>query len=482
MRRPVVLWIVAAFVFFLPLRTVEIPSIVAGLSVNPARFIIAAGVLLLAGHFAVYGAWREGSVAEQGDAGVGLLAVYFALSTCAYYVFLLAGETAQFATGDSFFRSYRGRPLAQMVSFFTYAVFPFFLIRKYASDPDHRRFIVKALAASVILLIVYGYMQQLSYYAGLPVTGRQLYEPGGARIPTFSAGGVIILRFYSLGGEPRDLGTFILGGVAFLLYALSPRRMATKALVALGVAAVLLAASTSALLAAVLMIVVITMDSIIRGGIRPRHLIFAGIAVVAFVAFVSSDLGAILFSRTILYWTVFTASPGEIAASARDQFVQGAQAVDVGGLFYIMELPSRPLHNILFGYGFGNYGGGMAELLRTRFALDISADPYLSDTRSFALKLLVETGIVGLAGYFAVFVAGLRRQAQLERAASGDEAKQLRALRHAYIGFFVAALVQTGFYHFILLGLLMAYPAPHLARTRREKGIRRSLALRPALQ
>lgn len=459
---PLLVKLVALFVFFLPLKSVEIPSVVAGFSINPARMFITLAVLTAAAEACLGLAPRRTWRVARGAANpfvVALLA-YFLLGILYYYVSLSFGNTLLFGSGDAFFRSWKGRPVAQYISILTYGVAPYYLIRRFAQNADHRKVIERALIASITLLIVYGIFQQLSFHAGLPVTGRLLYEGGGAsmRIPAYSVGGgVTLLRFYSLGGEPRDYGTFMVGGA--LLYAWWHHARPTlpaRALLAAIAVSVLLTASATTYLTAALTAAVLFVNMVLQRRLSLRVVVGAVVCGALVAGAVVYGNAAVVAVRVIEYWTLFSASFGRLGENTAELLV--SQSVDLGGIYYVLTLPGRAFHEILFGHGFANYNTGMVAILNDYFGYDLRTELMFEDTRSYAIKLLVEGGLVGVGLYLMMFVYTLRQTTQLSRAAAtaGVATTRIWLMRAAYVAFFIANLMQISYYHFLVMGLIAA--------------------------
>jgi hypothetical protein len=458
---PLLLHLLVLFVFFLPLKSVEVPSIVAGFSINPARLFItlALGVALIEGARGLgpVDRWRISIGSE--NPYVWLLLAYFFASVLYYYASLSFGNVVLFGSADTFFRSWKGRPVAQYVSLLTYAVGPYYLVRRFAQDRSYRLLIERALAASIVLLIVYGFFQQVSFYSGLPVTGRILYEGSGVdmRVPAYTVQGFTLLRFYSLGGEPREFGAFLVGGVLFLAYWYHGRRslLSRGMLVAAGLA-LALTLSTSAFLAAALTAAALTVDAVWQRRVTTR--VVAGSLAVALIIAAAAVYGnaAMLAARTTAYLTAFSATFGSSAGQTSE--LLAAQSADLGGIYYILSLPQRALHVTVFGFGFGNYTTGMVDILTNHFGQDLRWEDLLEDTRSYGLKLLVEVGIAGLVLYFLMFGRTLIQARELAAAArrSGVSSARLHLVRSSYIAFFIAGLVQISFYHFVIMGLIAA--------------------------
>lgn len=448
------------FIFLLPLRSVEVPSIVAGFSINPARLAsVFLALVLLADLCINPQRWRTADWKKPEHPYLRLLVAFFLISLPVYYTEVALGTVMKFGDTDTFFRSWRGRPAGQLISFTTYALVPYLIVRRYAADPALRLRIERALVASILLLLGYGIFQQVSYYGGLPVTGRLLYEGPGEeiRIPTFSAAGLNVLRFYSLAGEPRDYGTFMVGAIPFLSYYFHRRgwRPPTLLMWTLCIS-LLVTASTSAFLAAALALATIGADALFHRRARITRRMSVALVAALVLAGAAGAVIRVFWTRSAVYWSELVILMQVRGGNAAHEMV--AQSVDLGGLFYALNLPHLGLYRIIFGYGYGNYLTGMAGILLDRFGWDISGEEF-SDTRSYLVKVLVENGLLGLfllAALF-LFVLGVSsRQIRYWQTRDRAAARQLTLLRYAYIGFFVANLVHISYVHFLVMGLILA--------------------------
>lgn len=464
---PLLLRILWGYTFFLPLLSVQVPSIVAGFAISPARLSIALAI----GVILVTKSLHPGSHPllpqpfRLTNSTLQVLLVYLLLSVTYYYALAAFDVGIRFGTADSFFRSWRGRPLAQFTTLLTFGVVPYLLTRRYATDVRRRNAIGMALVGATAVLLAYGYAQQLAFYLGLPVTGRLLYEGAGVgqRLPAYSVGGITLLRFYSLGGEPRDYGTFIIGGALFFAAWTMDTRWPLKraSIVALGVS-FFLTASTTAFIALSLTGAFALLDATRHGWLRAKTVGAAIVFVTTVVAlFFLTKAGGVLGARSVDYWHAI-----QTLGEHREEYslLLKAQSSDLSVLFYVLDLPRLPAHHLFFGHGFGNFSSGVSGILQHYFGYDIMREGMLEESRSYAVKLLVETGIVGLSLFAALFARTLRASAKLVRTALSKEARTRQILlRYAYVGFFVAGMIQVSFFHFIVMGLIDGAAADPMA-------------------
>jgi hypothetical protein len=463
-KYPIVLQLLVLYVFFLPLQSVQISGVVAGISINPARFLITGAIGLVVALACLEAGRTTRDELAAPNVALRVWVTYLLLSGVYYYVALGFDVGVRFGDTGSFFRSWRGRPLGQVISLLTYGLAPYLLIRQFATVSDYRRLLTGALAAAIVVLVWYGYAQQAAWHVGLPVTGRLLYEGSeGMRLPTEVIRGLHLLRFYSLGGEPRDYGTFGVGALFFFIYWRKTRGRGPGLTAWALAVSVLLTLSASTAVVLMLFAVLAFIDASVQGFIRTRtvgRVVALGVLVAVVVLF--TNVEAILGERLVLYWRAIQTLGENVEEYA---IVLGSQGPDLGVIFYVIDLPSQPLHHILFGHGFGNYSSGMGDILARYFNFDVQSA--LEESRSYAIKMLVETGIVGVAFMVALFVRTLRSSRYLIDAADSPEQRNAQVmLRYAYLGFVVAGMIQTSFYHFILMGLIEAQCA--VLRVRRR--------------
>ncbi len=460
---PLIVLCLALFLFFLPMRTLEISGAIAGFSINPARFFILLATLLLAMNLAMdprYLFRHVGGKVAQNPYIVAFV-IYALLSTLYYYARVLVGESFLFSNDESFFRSWRGRPIAQFIALMTYGVVPYYLMFRFSLIDHSRRFLERAFIGSALLLTLYGFVQQASFYLWGHALTPQNFSTG--LVPLAFSGDYPLLRFYSFAGEPRDFGSFILG--ALFLYAsvrVHSSRPRTWLMVALFFVAFILTLSSSAFVIAAISLFVIFVDVVYRTRFRPRvrHLRVAIILCVLLLVVigVQRDLVTAIVSRPLGHYTKLVEGIGKRQEITSEL---STQAMDLATLYYIAQLPSQHPLLTFFGYGYGNFLTPIAPLMLYYFDFDVihNLDQF-RDTRSFLAKIFVEGGVVGVALYFLIFFSALRTHRRTLRLlrARGDRTAYLQALllRLSFIVFFVSGSFQISYYSFIVLGMLMA--------------------------
>jgi hypothetical protein len=463
-RYPLLLQLLAAYVFLLPLQSVQIPSAVAGFSVNPARLMAFGLIALLTTTVCLFrGRNAFDRLDKYVDPSMLRWTVFLVVSLAWYYIQIGFGHGLRFADADSFFRSWRGRPLGLFFSYASYAIIPYLLVRRYAAEVQHRRLIETALGYAIFLLVWYGYFQQGSFLLGLPTTGRLLYEGGaeGMRLPTYGVAGLSLLRFYSLGGEPRDYGTFALGALLFFLYWREDRGIRTRLTAAALAVSFFLTMSTSAFAAALLFMVLAVVDAVVQGFVSFKAVVRTfGYGLLAAVVIIGTAAEQLFGERTLEYIRAISS----LAENSDDyMWLLRTQAIDLVGPLYLIDLPSQGLVHAAIGHGLGNYGSGAADLMLRYFRIDIAAETMLEDSRSVLMKTIVEGGLVGVALLGGLFVATLRQSLRLVARATGADRRREIFLRYAYVAFFAAAMIQTSHYHFVLMAIIHARAADRSA-------------------
>lgn len=454
------------FLFFFPLRFFEIPGKVIGFSVNPARTLIVLTIFLACMAIAMHPGrrWFRG----RENRYVYWIASYFALSIAYYYALVWLGETVRFAEGTetSFFRNWRGRAIAQYLVFCTYGVAVYVVTRAYAQRAAARKLMERFFIGSTLLIIAYGYVQQLAYQvARTPLTYRTL----GDDTLTTAGPNDLFLRFYSLAGEPRDLGTFMVGAVCFYVAArVGDFRVRTVAAIMLMVLAFLLSISTSAFAAALLALVLIACDAVwrVRATIvirfrAPKRIVGTGIALLLIVVTgIAVGAASVIIERPIQYWHDVTTDIRE--QQQNPSVLSQAQAPDIMLIPYVIEALRTQPSVLVLGYGYSHFLNPLSvTVLREYFAFDALTYPGFYDARSYLNKVVVETGFVGALFFLLLFVRTLHLNSMLRAhlRATGDTVGMRKALwmRVTYIAFFSSAMVHISFYHFFILGLMVGW-------------------------
>lgn len=456
-KYPLLLKLVVLFIFFLPLVSIQLPSAVFGFSINFARLFILLATIVLCMNIALGAKYLQASKqVVYNNPYVRWLFYYFIFSLFYYYVSLFLGHTERFGSSDLFSRNWQGRPLAQLLTFFTYGIIPFYLIKKYAQQSLYRRAIEQTIVFVILLIVYYGFFQQVSFYLGLPVTGLTLYDgrTAGAKVA-----GIGLLRFYSLAGEPRQAGTFLIGALLFYLYdRYGKKSFFTTVNVTLISVAFLLTLSTSAYLVAFISLMVIICDVIVRKrvNLRLRYLKYGIGLIFIFLFFFHTRLSTIVAERPIRYYHAIVS---KIQGTSKSSFLLTAQSLDFVILPYLQQITKEsPLH-LLIGYGYGNFLTPTAHILKEYFNHDIIREGGFGDTDSYLIKIFIEGGLVALFIYFMIFFYTLRLNNKLlyfyRQHQKRKEYTKALLLRLSFITFFVGNAIHISFFYFIIMGLII---------------------------
>ena len=457
-KYPLLFTLLILFLFFLPLRSVEIPSILVGFSLNFSRLFIVLATLVLFMNICINQKYFNKIFnTHNSNPYIQFLLIYFMFSILYYYISLSLNKTVLFGGGDFFFRSWKGRPIGQFLSFISYAIIPYYLVKKYAEEDSKLRVIERTIVVSTIFLLYYGYLQQVLFHLGLPVTGRIL---GEGIVPAFLAQGIENLRFYSLAGEPRDFGGFIIGAILFYWYYCYGRTtLFSKISIFLMIIAFGLTASTSSYAIFCFAIIAIIIDFLFLSKVRINIKFVkyvSGFLFLTIILFLYTDIDLILGTRTIQYIEAFAYSFGN--KSVNVPVILTNQSVDIAIIPYLINIANTDILNILFGSGYGNFLSPVHDILLDSFNRNIALDPNFADSRSYAIKLFIECGVIGSSIFLMMlfYVLKLNKKLiRLYRNKNRSEYYKMLILRYAFIVFCVSGAIQTSFYYFIIMGIII---------------------------
>ena len=461
--------LIVLFVFFLPLRSVEIPGVFVGFSINPARLFGVFIVLVIFISSCLDGKYFKKMFFSDtyGNPYLNLFLFYIILSILFYYTTLLLGKTVLFGGQDFFFRNWKGRSIGQFVSLITYGVVPYFVIKRYSQNRSFRKILKRTIIIVTIGLVYYGYLQQLFYYLGLPVTGRDLFE---SIIPVETISGKSYLRFYSLGGEPRNLGGFLIGAIMFYLYYnYGKNKFIHKANVVLIMGAFLLTFSTTAFIICLFSFTMIAIDLIFSE--KPLFA-FRGLLIFLLVLFSLFATGTISFfgDKAIRYFEAYS----NFMTSADDMIPAPVlyQSAYTSIIYYLADITKIDLYNLFFGFGYGNFSSGVYDILKTRFGWDLLQEPHIIDAGFYLYRVLIELGLIGTLIFIMIFVYTLKLSKKLlrfyKKTNNRYEYRKTLFLRYSFIVFFVSNAMSISFYYFIIMGLLIG-KANHVLKETKEK-------------
>lgn len=459
---PLLFKLLLIFVFFFPLRSVQIPVGVFGVEINPARIastlftiLLFINVCLDVRYFHKF--FRYGRCRNQ---YVLYFFVYTLFSIAYYYLLVAAGKTILFGAGETaFLLNWRGRPFAQLLALITYGIIPFYLVQYYAQYARARRNIERVLIWAILLLVYFACIQVITYIIfRVPLVGKDIlghkYDLGYLDIL-----GIPLYRVNSIGGEPRDLATFLLGAIPFYAY-VSYGRMSifTKMNILFLVLTFFLADSNSAFLALGVVMIAIIIDAIYRRRIRIRfkYIKYGLVALCIGIVIFRAQIVEIVGSRAIMMYE-------GIVAQLQTQEVQPIVREQTSNLvifYYILHTLDRSPASILFGSGYSNFITPMRDLYRLYFHREIdSLGTPTSD--SFAGKLLVEGGVIGMGFYGMMAYRTLQLNGKLlaffRKRKQWYEYRKALLLRVAFLAFFIAGAIQISYYYFIIMGLIAGW-------------------------
>ncbi len=462
-RKPLLLKLLILFLFFLPLSSLEILATSGGggvgFSLHFARLFSLLLVVVLCMSICLdikyfNKVFRSGVYRNP---YVPLFFLYILFSIVYYFILVALGQTVLFGVDESFFRNWQGRPFAQLLSFFTFGFIPFYIVKRYAERSDTRKLIERTFVAAILLLLWYGVFQQVSHALGFPVTGRNIFEIG--RPITHTVGGVQLLRFYSLGGEPKQMGAFFVGAIFFYAYArYGAMTWRTKFNLLLMFAAFLLSLSMSAYVAMALALGVILTDILYRKRvkIRMKHVKYA--LIVGLIVWILVSIGFVykFTERPRVYVESIVSTFGRPTEASS---LVATQSFDLAFLYYLATISDRNPLYLVFGHGYANYLTPTVGLIQKYFGIDVLGEGTFPDSNSFFVKLFVEGGLVAVLLYGMVFFYTLRLNGKLlafwRKQHNREAYTKAWLLRLAFIAFFVAGAVQTSYYYFIVMGLII---------------------------
>ena len=462
MYYPLVFKLLLVFIFFLPLRGVQIPVGVFGFEINPSRIVSVLFTIAIFFNICLdinylKALFRSG---RYYNPYVFWLFIYFLFSIVYYYILVAFGKTILFGSGETMFlRNWQGRPIAQLLSFITYGLVPFYLVKFYAQNEKMRRAIERTVVFVILLLLGFACLQVVTYiFLKAPLIGRQLME-SRMDLGAVEISGIPFYRVNSLAGEPRDFGTFLLGAIFFYAYARYGKfRLFTKLNIILMICAFLLTTSNSAFLASGLFLIVIIADVFYRrrACFRLKYIKYVLVGLCLVVLVFRTQLFELVGARTISMVEAITAQ----LQTSEMQPLAKEQTFNLIIIYYILNLPQMPPANVLLGSGYSNFVTPLLDLSERFFDYHLE-DAGIFTSDSFAVKLLIEGGVVGTALYLMMFLYTLKINSKIlsffKKNNDLHGYKKTLLLRLAFIAFFVSGAIQTSYCYFIIMGLIIGW-------------------------
>ena len=457
-KHPLLFQLLILYIFFLPLRSIEIPGVFVGFSINPARLFALLAILVLFANICLdtkyYNKILKSDIYK--NKYLKLLVLYFIFATWLYYVYLVFDKIVLFGNKDFFFRNWKGRPIGQFLSFISYGFIPFLLTQAYAKDNLKQRIIEKTIIFTTLFLVYYGIIQQISFILSLPVTGRDLYEGKVAAesIPSISRG---LLRFYSLGGEPRHFGGFIIGALFFYKYfTLGRKSRSSKINLFFMITSLFLTLSATVFIIAICSLIAIMLDSICNRRLKYISNFMLILLFILIVLFSTGLFSTVTYKARQYYesYTYYLEKP-----HIDVPYMVKVQSTRFSIIQYFKRLHELNLVNVIFGFGYGNFSTGISKILKEDYDRDIVEDGQIPDASFYMYRIIVECGFFGTFLYMMLYFYTLKLNSKLLRFCidinDKNAFKRNLYLRFSFITFFISSALSLSFYYFIIMGIII---------------------------
>ncbi|MBF0343515.1 MAG: hypothetical protein HQL06_04705 [Nitrospirae bacterium] len=303
-----------------------------------------------------------------------------------------------------------------------------------------------------MVLVIYGYIQQICALLGIPITGRDIFE----NVPAlYTVNGITFSRFYSLGGEPRQYGSFIIGSIFFYMYYYyNNTNLYIKIIILLMFISLLLTLSVSCVVITLLSSVVILLDSIYY----KRMELFIKLSFYVIIVLCALYIAGLFEYITHRYYTYFgpfnlLMTTGEVHPNIH------AQANNIALMKYILNIfDLNPIHSFI-GYGYSNYSTGVFEILKTYFDTNLYTLGKIDTPSAYLFVILVENGLIGIIILLLMFLYTLKLSNRLliyyKKTSNVVEIHRMILLRYAFITFFMSFLIESNFHFSIVMGLII---------------------------
>ena len=310
-----------------------------------------------------------------------LLFLLFSLSIT-YCILLAKGGIPDYAY-ISFFRNQYVWPITQFFSFLVQAVIPALLVMYLPTS--YYPAMLRVIYLSILIFTFYGIFQWVLHQYGIPLNVMpELGEIGH--------------RAYSVFAEPKMLGSYLIGSIIFIYYFID-KALWRNTLIIFPIILLILTLSTSAYISMMLVLLFFIMKRI---------------SIKKIILTISFGIGLIMIVNHFQYFeyifqerlwrriSVLTALAG--IGETKYELVKYSFGREIDGTFfyYITHLYERPLASI-FGYGYGNIGYAIIDLIVNLFEFDYQLHGnWRVNTRLYFFQLLTETGILG--AFFYIFL------------------------------------------------------------------------------
>lgn len=349
----------------------------------------------------------------------------------------------------SIFRSQFVWPIVQFISLLVSAVVPCIFIA--GLPPGIYLKAARILNYSMLVLVFYGFIQFFIYQvSGIRINRMLLHATG---TPNINFAGIDVLRIYSLVGEPKMYGTYLIGTILFYI-PFAIRSIKYKFVVVSILFSLLMSFSTSAYLGLVIIVLGFAVLDIKRAAVFLLFFIFiiAGIY--------QTQTGKKVLNERVVnrIESLLIISNLMDEGDSEDVSYNVAGRNTDGTLFiYLVNLP-RNIPQALFGVGYGNIAFGINKYMKALF--DFKAIEHIG-TRLLGFQILVENGLIGVLFFILILRGGLQYSNQLYSMVSKKFGKQsyhaklISGLKYGFLGHFLSALIEVHYTAFIFLGLIM---------------------------
>lgn len=368
---------------------------------------------------------------------------YLVIITVINWLFLIYKEDYISITRESIWRSAPVRSLSYMITFITYGVVPYLFSLIIVRNFDILRKSIRIILFVGIMLSVYGVIQLVMYYIGLPINSMFMGDPLHTRA-SFSTGSFNIFRIYSIGGEPKMLSASLLICLFMYLIMLTYKNIFSNKYINpftfLLIFFVWIGTfSTSGYLAFMVSLAVILFF------LQKNFMKLAGAIISIMVIFI-----IILNIFQISFFDVFS------DRISKRIFVGDGRVtdtyVDDAPIYYLQTEAGKNLARTVFGGGWGNIDYYLKDILAERYGY---TGGLLNTTRSFFLQLLIDAGIIGTFLYYMFFFSVIKRALIFIKKGGVYSGSVLVLLTGTFVALVVNA-IEISLYEWLFVGLLEA--------------------------
>lgn len=364
-----------------------------------------------------------------------LLFIMFSLSIT-YFILLHKGGIPDYAYW-SIFRNQYAWPITQFISFLVQAIIPALLVM-YLPTSYYPK-MLRVIYISIIFFTFYGIIQWILHRMGYSLNVMPEIDE-------------ISMRAYSVFAEPKMLGAYLVGSIIFIYYFVN-NPLWRYTLIIISSILLILTLSTSAFIS---MFFILSFFVLKR--INAKKIIIA-ISLAIILLFIVKNIPYFDFVFQERLWkrvSVLSALGG--IGSTKYEIAQYSYGREIDGTFfyYITNLYQNPVSTI-FGYGYGNIGYGIIDLIEklfTQFDYRLQGN-WRVHTRLYFYQLLVETGIIGLILYFLIHLRVYKMVNRFIKLYDKQTIRSLIALKYSLVAHLISSMVEVHFQSFIFMGTII---------------------------